>query len=122
MTEHEELCRRASEVVTVQRTRREPVREGHTPGPWQVMCLHGALKSEASAYAVCGHHRLSLTRRAANARLIACAPDLLAAIKGLFEHCVMAHKHWGEGSNQKEADAAIAAGLAAIANAEGRMP
>jgi hypothetical protein len=32
----------------------------------------------------------------------------------------MIHRVWGDGSNQKEADAAIAAGKAAIAKAEGR--
>lgn len=56
----------------------------------------------------------------ANARLIAAAPELLDALKGLFEHCTMIHRVWGDGSNQKEADAAIAAGKAAIAKAEGR--
>jgi len=45
------------------------------------------------------------------------APDLLEATKSLFEHCVMVHKHWGDGGNQKEAHAAIAAARAAIAKA-----
>lgn len=44
------------------------------------------------------------------------------ALKGIFEHCVMTHKHWGEGCNRKEADAAIAAGREAIANAERIKP
>jgi hypothetical protein len=43
----------------------------------------------------------------ANAVLIAQAPAMLEALELLFEHCVMIHKHWGEGCNQKEADAAI---------------
>jgi len=30
----------------------------------------------------------------ANAALIAAAPDLLAALVGLFEHCALIHKHW----------------------------
>jgi len=55
----------------------------------------------------------------ANARLIASAPDLLAALLSLYEHCSMVHKHWGDGSNQHEADAAIAAGLSAISKAKG---
>ena len=55
-----------------------------------------------------------------DAALVAAAPELLDALKGLFEHCAMIHRVWGDGSNQKEADAAIAAGKAAIAKAEGR--
>ena len=49
------------------------------------------------------------------------APDILAALKGLFEHCAMIHARWGEDSNQREADAAIKAARAAIAKAEGRL-
>jgi hypothetical protein len=55
--------------------------------------------------------------REANARLLAAA---LEALKSLFEHCAMVHMHWGENSNQKEADAAIAAARAVIAKAEAR--
>lgn len=44
--------------------------------------------------------------------------ELLAALKSLFEHCSMIHKHWGEDCNQKEAEDARKAGLAAIAKAE----
>ena len=47
------------------------------------------------------------------------AGELLEALKGLFEHCAMVHKHWGDNSNQKEADAAINTANAAIAKAEG---
>ena len=35
--------------------------------------------------------------------------DAEKALKDLFQHCVMVHKHWGDGSNRREADAAIAA-------------
>lgn len=41
--------------------------------------------------------------------------SVYAALWGLFEHCAMIHKVWGDGSNQKQADAAIAAGRAALA-------
>ena len=48
------------------------------------------------------------------------AEELLAALKGLFEHCAMVHKHSGEGSNQREADAAQKLARAAIDRAEAR--
>jgi len=51
--------------------------------------------------------------------LVVAAPEMLKALKDLYEHCTMVHKHWGDGSNQKEADSAIAAGLAVIEKAEG---
>jgi hypothetical protein len=45
--------------------------------------------------------------------------EMLEAMTELFEHCSMIHKHWGSNSNQKEADAAIAKGKAAIQKAKG---
>ncbi len=43
---------------------------------------------------------------------------LISALQGLFEHCAMVHKHWGDGSNQKEADAAITAARATLAEVQ----
>jgi hypothetical protein len=54
-----------------------------------------------------------------NAVLLAAAPDLLKAMESLFNNCQMIHSHWGDNSNAKEADAAIAAARAAIAKATG---
>lgn len=45
--------------------------------------------------------------------------ELLEALRGLFENCAMIHSQWGDGSNAKQADAAIAFARAAIATAEG---
>jgi hypothetical protein len=53
----------------------------------------------------------------ANAHLISAAPDLLAALQALFRECVMTHKHWGEGCNQKQADQAIKDARAALLKA-----
>ena len=101
-----------------------------TLGAWVHSCryIEGAGKLLATAPSnepigtgCSGHPQVeSRDEMLANARLIAAAPELLDALKGLFEHCTMIHRAWGDGSNQKEADAAIAAGKAAIAKAEGR--
>ena len=55
----------------------------------------------------------------ANARLIAAAPEMREALAGLFEHCAMVHKHWGDGSNVKEADQAIKTASALLARIDG---
>jgi hypothetical protein len=42
-------------------------------------------------------------------------PAAIAALRALFEHCAMTHKHWGDGCNRKEANAAEKAGRDALA-------
>lgn len=44
--------------------------------------------------------------------------ELINVLRGLYTHCTMIHKHWGENSNQKDATLAIRAGEQALANAE----
>lgn len=100
----------------------------HTPGPWTVV-KNGNSKSlvrysdgeNVTYVAQCNDMQFCPEHGTveANARLIAAAPELLAALENLFEHCAMMHKHWGEASNAKEAEAAIQAGRAAIAKATG---
>lgn len=51
------------------------------------------------------------------AKVLAAAPELAEALSEIFQHCVLVHKHWGDGSNQREADAAIAKGRAALEKA-----
>ena len=88
----------------------------YTPGPWWIASTDGLnLSYELGA----GDHTHGVIYGKPNALLVKAAPDLLAALESLFEHCAMPHKHWGEGSNAKEADAAITAGLAAIRKAKG---
>jgi len=95
----------------------------HTPGPWKVtnslMVMSKTNRSIADCcidYSGDSPLKTGLTN-ACNARLIAAAPDMFAALKTLFKHCAMVHKCWGDGDNTKEADAAIKAGEAAIASA-----
>jgi hypothetical protein len=57
-----------------------------------------------------------------NARLIAAAPEMLAALEAIFRECALVHKYWGDGSNTREADAAIAAATGAIVKAGGTVP
>jgi len=47
------------------------------------------------------------------------APDMLEALQNLYLHCAMIHTKWGDGCNQKEADAVIKAGRIAISKALG---
>lgn len=61
----------------------------------------------------------SVDETMANARLIAAAPDMLAALQGLFEHCAMVHNRWGDGDNTKEANKAIETARLVIAKATG---
>ncbi len=100
----------------------------HTPGPWRIQG-NGTLNHPVSGRPLTTvRFETSLgtfevldetNEPDANAQLIAAAPDLLHALEQLFEHCSMIHKHWGDGCNQKQADAAIKAGRAAIAKAGG---
>jgi len=93
---------------------------GHTPGPWGLEYMQRNLGLYITgpdggfvARVTDAHNR------EANARLIAAAPAMLEALRGLFAQCVMVHKHWGGSDNKAQADAAIAAARAAIATATG---
>ena len=78
----------------------------HTPGPWVQFCDHGrtiAIMPAGRPGAIC-----KFTQKCgptiANARLIAAAPDMLAALK----YCVIERSEW------------LTEARAAIAKAEGR--
>lgn len=51
----------------------------HTPGPWRVTHHARCLKVESASRVICDGFR----NEAANAHLIAAAPDLLAALKAV---------------------------------------
>ena len=89
----------------------------HTPGPWKRDGVDIYANAPANVRPHIAHVIYGAT---ADARLIAAAPELLEALRGLFEHCAMVHNQWGDNSNQKEADNAIKAARAAISKAEGR--
>lgn len=55
----------------------------------------------------------------ANARLIAAAPDLLAALEAVLSECVLVHRYGGAADNTHAADVARGAALTAIAKARG---
>jgi hypothetical protein len=64
-----------------------------------------------------------VARRKANAEFIVKAVNnydaLVDVLERLFEHCAMIHKHWGDNSNQKQADAAIADAKELLAKVKG---
>ena len=87
---------------------------GHTPGPWLIQSHTMADKEFTVGPAIIDYDDVDHDEQEANAKLIASAPDMFTALKALFEHCAMVHKYWGDGSNAKEADAAIKSARAAI--------
>lgn len=95
--------------------------EKHTAGPWHIGMKPGPMLygTKGEQIADLRQHWLIDEEHIANVRLMEVAPELLAALEDLFEHCVMVHKHWGEGSNAREADAAQERARAAIAKARG---
>lgn len=64
----------------------------HTKGPWMVAYLdpngQRIVRNEFIEICTCWHHSIGLIERAmeANARLIAAAPDLLAALLAVIDH------------------------------------
>lgn len=95
----------------------------HTPGPWEV--LHCGIDSETilvqsgDGLEICTTigEQMGLPEEAANARLIAAAPDMLAACKSALE---VLDEACQTGYHDAEKDAPTARELeAAIAKAEG---
>ena len=56
----------------------------HTPGPWRVLHKTGVFPADSDCYAV-GTAEQHRKEAAANAALMAAAPDLLAALRKLVE-------------------------------------
>lgn len=112
------------EAANEARKLQEPITtRGHTPGPWKYEKPFGVnipvREGEAGGQIIRTWLQAHEGEAEANARLIAAAPDLLAALESLFENCSMIHSQWGEGGNAREADQAITNAKAAIAKARG---
>jgi len=84
--------------------------DAHTPGPWSARFDHDATGYPCYfLHGVSGDEKRNVQRLAANARLIAAAPELLEALNGLLNALPSATTH-----------PAIKAARAVIAKAEGR--
>ena len=105
---------------------------GHTPGPWRVNWLFTA--PDESQYDILAPrndttkytHQVVCTMRAtaanaeANARLIAAAPELLAALKEAWGKLYLLRLHVLNKEVSADLSASLDSSAAAIAKAEGR--
>lgn len=96
----------------------------HTPGPWRYNPLIGAIFAETETGPDAAKKTISIVRvplndheMHANARLIAAAPDLLAALRDAIDH-MAAYERAFPLVDVRELHKA----RAAIARAEGRTP
>lgn len=94
----------------------QAVETKYTPGPWTIRVatasvptihIHSSRGHFASVYGA---------RHVQDARLIAAAPDLRAAVRELLE------VYWGNGDGQEPEPGCIIRAKAALAAAEGRQP
>jgi len=99
----------------------------HTPGSWAVTGTSVHSQARNGQNWICQGPNDSpaappLAEREANARLIAAAPDLLAALRELIEHSYspMSGDPATDVPLQRKHNAALAGARAAIAKAEGR--
>jgi len=96
----------------------------HTPGPWEIRRV-GIAKDlpvvTSAEHDVCEmrYNTNGRLRLENNARLIAAAPELLAALKAAIPHLEFLHEHLGDvGSKRQNVARAIKQGNAAITKAE----
>lgn len=96
----------------------------HTPGPWEARHWGAAdheMEDGETAFIVTAAESSGLLSRSnADARLIAAAPDLLAALKALLPVAEAFERQASKGAGGRRGGAVFAAVRAAIAKAEGR--
>jgi len=89
----------------------------HTPGPWKAKTIPGDYSKwevrDSKGKSITGWGRVTQTRD--NARLIAAAPDMLAALKGILD---IDNPPWGE-PGHVDFNTAIVMARAAVAKSEG---
>lgn len=111
-----------------------PTRVEHTATPWQLaddptkIVGAGSYRGKPAPYMITIAETVGYkSPREANAALIVEAVNshaslvaevgrLRGALEGLFEHCVMMRKHWGDSNNSRAAANAIEQARAALAN------
>lgn len=120
MTKKKDVSTRQSSPSPIRRTgspRTQPDSSAHTPGPWawsgtpghsELSAAGGQKVIDYAAYEGMWLAAYDDERDAANARLIAAAPDLLKALRGMVEWFAMERNV-----------APVAAAYAAIAKADG---
>ena len=97
------------------------MKTAHTPGLWKAA---QAFQNNGPNYWVVSNGKwkspvIATIASEGDARLIASAPELAEALRGLFKNCAMVHNSWGDGCNQKEADAFIIKARTLLARIDG---
>jgi hypothetical protein len=97
------------------------------PRPWRVGGKNGVIVYAADGHAIADtqvFHEHHEAEQEEHSELIVRAVNsfeaMRDALKALYEHCEMVHRHWGENYNREQAEAARKAGRAALALAEGK--
>ncbi len=87
----------------------------HTPGPWTATRWRVCAEEPFRYITDTANNKASRTEEnEANARLIAAAPELLAALKGMVEHLL------DDRSDGRDEENALSSAMGAIAKAEGK--
>jgi hypothetical protein len=97
-----------------------------TPGPWWFARGYpNAYDVGAGDEVICALPTRSadglVTQAQIDARLIAAAPEMYAALEAVLQECCLVQRHWGENANGRAATEAETAAHAALARARGEV-